>query len=137
MYLVDTSVWIDYLQGHDGTHVVFLEELFVNPLAVGISDAIYMEILQGARDQQAFDRLRRYFSTQRFYRFVDPEQTYAAAARIYLDCRRQGVTIRSTLDCLIAQCAMEHGLVLLHHDRDFMRMGAVATKLSQKHFLEA
>ena len=109
MYLVDTSVWIDYLQGHDGTHVGFLEELLVNPLAVGISDAIYMEILQGARDQQAFDRLRRYFSTQRFYRFVDPEQTYAAAARIYLDCRREGVTIRSTLDCLITQCAMEHG----------------------------
>lgn len=137
MYLVDTSVWIDYLQGRDGTHVGFLEELLVNPLAVGISYAIYMEILQGARDQRAFDRLRRYFSTQRFYRFVDPEQTHAAAARIYLDCRRQGVTIRSTLDCLIAQCAMEHGLVLLHHDRDFMHMSAVTTGLSQKHFLGA
>ena len=137
MYLVDTSVWIDYLQGHDGMHVRFLEELLIDPFPVGISDAIYMEILQGARDQQAFDRLRRYFSTQRFYRFVDPERTVAAAARIYLDCRQQGVTIRSTLDCLIAQCAMEHGLVLLHHDRDFMRMGAVATRLSQKHFLGA
>lgn len=136
MFLVDTSVWIDYLQGREGEHVAFLEEQLANPLAVGISDAIYMEILQGARDPEAFEKLRRYFSTQRIYRFDDPEQAHSAAAKIYLDCRGTGITVRSTLDCLIAQCAIEHELILLHQDRDFMHMGVVITQLKQKHFLK-
>ncbi|MFP5405681.1 MAG: PIN domain-containing protein, partial [Gammaproteobacteria bacterium] len=60
MYLVDTSVWIDYLKGREAAHVALLDDLLGNPLAVGISDAIYVEILQGAEDQRAFDRLRSY-----------------------------------------------------------------------------
>lgn len=136
MYLVDTSVWIDFLQGRNGQHVEFLESLFDNPLAVWISEAIYMEILQGARDQTAFERLRRYFSSQRFYDFADSRQAHETAAQIYQDCRRRGVTIRSTLDCLIAQCAIEHNLVLLHHDRDFLNMGLVMPTFHQKHFHE-
>ncbi len=136
MYLVDTSIWIDYLQGRNAPQVLFLDELLDNPLAVGIADVIYMEILQGARDQDAFDRLRSYFSGQRFHRFEDLEASHAAAAQIYFDCRRQGVTVRSTLDCLIAQCALEHGLILLHHDRDFKNMAAVLPALRHKHFLD-
>jgi predicted nucleic acid-binding protein len=134
MYLVDTSVWIDFLQNRGGAHVEFLDSLLENPLAVGISEAIYMEILQGANNQNAFDRLRRYFSSQRFYDFADSRQAHEAAAQIYQTCRRQGVTVRSTLDCLIAQCAIEHNLVLLHHDRDFSNM--VMPELRQKHFLQ-
>ncbi|MFA7241101.1 MAG: PIN domain-containing protein [Sulfuricellaceae bacterium] len=83
MYLVDTSVWIDYLQGRSGRHVEFLDGLLDNPLAAGISVGVYMEILQGARDQNAFDRLRRYFSLQRFYLFSDTRQAHEAAAQIY------------------------------------------------------
>lgn len=137
MFLVDTSVWIDFLQGRGGPHVEFLDGLLDNPLAVGVSEAIYMEILQGARDQIAFDRLRRYFSSQRFYIFGDSRQAHESAAQIYQDCRRQGITVRSTLDCLIAQCAIEHGLVLLHHDRDFLKMGLVLPAFRQRHFLQA
>lgn len=136
MYLVDPSVWIDYLQGRCGQHVEFLDSLLDNPLAAGISDGVYMEILQGARDQNAFDRLRRYFSLQRFYLFADTRQAHEAAAQIYQDCRRQGITVRLTLDCLIAQCAIEHGLVLLHHDRDFLNMSSVVHAFRQKHFLK-
>lgn len=136
MYLVDTSVWVDYLRGRDAPHVRLLDELLANPLAVGISDAIYMEILQGARDVKAFDRLRRHFSGLPFHRFEDPEAGHAAAARLYLDCRGKGVTVRSTLDCLVVQCAIEHGLVLLHNDRDFAQMGAVRKTLKQRHFIE-
>ena len=136
MYLVDTSVWIDYLQGRNVPHVRFLDELLGNPLAAGIADVIYMEILQGARDQEAFDRLRSYFGGQRFYRFDDPEASHAAAAQIYFACRRQGITVRSTLDCLIAQCSLEHDLILFHHDRDFKNMAAALPALRQKHFLD-
>lgn len=136
MYLVDTSVWIDFLRGGSGLHVDFLVGLFGNPLAFGLSDEIYLEILQGARDAAAFERLRAYFSTQRFYGFADSKRAHEAAARRYHDCRRQGVTVRSTLDCLIAQCAIENGLVLLHNDRDYLGLGLAEPALRQKHFLD-
>ncbi len=135
MYLVDTSVWIGYLKGRDTEQVRFVDQLLNNPLAIGITDVIYMEILQGASDQDAFDQFRHYFSGQRFYRFPDPEVSHTAAAQIYFDCRRKGITVRSTLDCLIAQCAVEHELILLHHDNDFKYMASVLPALRQKHFL--
>jgi predicted nucleic acid-binding protein len=136
MYLVDTSIWIDYLNGRDAAQVEFLDDLLNNPLATGITDLIYMEILQGAGNQAAFDRFQSYFRGQRFYRFEDPEVSHGSAARIYFDCRQQGITVRSTVDCLIAQCALEHDLILLHHDRDFKNLGRALPALRQKHFLQ-
>lgn len=135
MYLVDTSVWIDYISGKDAEHVHFLDTLLENPLAVGLTDVIYMEILQGAENEHSFARFRRYFFSQRFYSLHHGHESHEQAARIYFDCRRQGITVRSTIDCLIAQCAIENDLVLLHHDRDFKQMGKVVSSLSQRHFL--
>ena len=94
-----------------------------------------MEILQGAKSQNAFDRLRRYFSGQRFYRLKNADESHAVAAQMYFDCRRHGITVRSTIDCLIAQCAIEHELMLFHNDRDFKRIAGVITMLEHKHFL--
>ena len=136
MFLADTSVWIDYLRGSDRPHVEFLRSLLSHPFAVGITHLIYAEILQGARDAAAFDRLRTYFGGQRFYSFDDPAAGHASAARIYFDCRRRGITVRSTADCIIAQCAMESGLTLLHHDEDFRRIARVAPALNEKNFLD-
>ena len=136
MYLVDTSVWIDYLRGRDCAHVEFLRSLLPHPLVVGITHLIYVEILQGARDSAAFHRLRTYFGGQRFYTFADAVGSYASAARMYLDCRSEGVTVRSTVDCLVAQCAIESGLVLLHHDNDFKRIARVIPGLKEKSFLD-
>ena len=136
MYLVDTSVWIDYLNGVDAPQVRFLDDLLDNPVATGITDLIFMEILQGARDQKNFDRFRSYFEGQRFHRFADPASSHASAAQVYLDCRRRGITVRSTVDCLIAQCALEHDLILFHRDADFQRIGVALPSLKQKHFLE-
>ena len=135
MYLVDTSVWIDFLQCNDTKAVRFLEKLLENPLACGITDQIYLELLQGARDTNAFDTLQRYFSGQRFYDFEDSQKSHEQAARIYFDCRRKGITIRSSIDCLIAQCAREHQLTLLHHDDDYRKMKRIIPDLAQKHFL--
>ena len=136
MYLVDTSVWVDYIRGRDHTHVRFLRDLLSNPLAVSITPLIYMEILQGARDPAAYDRLQRYFSGQRFVDFEQPVAGHAAAARLYLDCRRRGVTVRSSLDCLIAQCAIESDLTLFHHDRDFLNIGSVVPALKEMSCLD-
>ena len=136
MYLVDTSVWIAYIRGHDRTHVRFLRDLLSNPLAVSITPLIYMEILQGARDPTSYDRLQSYFSGQRFVDFDQPVAGHEAAARMYVDCRRRGVTVRSSLDCLIAQCAIESDLTLFHHDRDFRNIGSVVPALKEKNFID-
>ena len=80
--------------------------------------------------------MRIYFGGQRFYTFADATRSHASAARIYLDCRQSGVTVRSTVDCLIAQCAIESGLVLLHHDVDFKRIAHVVPSLNEKSFLD-
>lgn len=136
MYLVDTSVWIDYLRDRDGPHVAFLEGLLRDPRTVGISNVIYLEVLQGARDMAAYEDLKAYFSGQRFHAFRDPVEGHARAARIYLNCRLRGITLRSAIDCLIAQCAIESDLVLLHHDRDYSRIASVLPELEEHHFLQ-
>ena len=135
MYLVDTSVWVDYIRGRDHSHVRFLKDLLSNPLAVSITPIIYMEILQGARDHESYDRLLSYFSGQQFVDFDEPAASHAAAARIYLDCRQRGLTVRSSVDCLVAQCAIEADLTLLHHDRDFRHIASVVPALRDKNFL--
>jgi len=135
MYLVDTSVWIDYIKGVDCAHVTFLDSLLQTPANIGISDLIYMEIIQGAQNQQNFDRLSNYFSLQQFYCFQDSQKSHQQAAKIYFNCRRKGITVRSTVDCLIAQCAIENKLTLFHHDRDFKQMGTVVSQLKHEHFL--
>ena len=134
MYLVDTSVWVDYLAGRDQRHVTFLDGLLSNPLAVGLCDVIYMELLQGVRDTRGFIRLQDYLSGQRFFRFADSMRSHAEAARIYGECRRKGVTVRSSIDCLIAQCAIENEAILLHNDRDFSNMAKVVKSLREKVF---
>ena len=136
MYLVDTSVWVNYINGKDSAAVEFLDTLLLTPMAVGITDLIYMEILQGSKSEAAFEKLQRYFSTQQFYGFADPQSSYEKAAFIYLSCRRRGITIRSSIDCLIAQCALENELILLHHDKDYRILGKVIPGLRQKHFLD-
>lgn len=82
MYLVDTSVWVDFLRGRDEPHVGLLRDLLSNPLAVKLTHLIFMEILQGTRDTPAYDRLCDYFSGQRFVAFDQPLGSHAAAARI-------------------------------------------------------
>lgn len=134
MVLVDTSVWIDYINGKDTEQVSYLDSLLDNPLAVGLTKLIYLEILQGAKDQKSFDQFSAYFSGQNFYSFGDPLKSHTAAAQLYFDCRKKGITIRSTIDCLIAQCAIENDLILLHNDKDFIQIAKVATNLKLKTF---
>lgn len=135
MYLVDTSVWIDYINGAEAEHVSLLDQLLTNPLAIGLNSQIYMEILQGAKNQKSFDQFTRYFSLQKFYYFQHEKKSHEAAAQIYSDCRRKGITIRSSMDCLIAQCAIENKLILLHNDNDFKQIARVISELKQKCFI--
>ena len=125
MYLVDTSVWIDFFRARATPAVERLKQLLGADLEVGVSATILQEILQGTADERQFTKYRSCFETQPIYLPRDPIATAVAAARLYFDCRRRGITVRSSNDCLIAQTALEHGLILLHDDEDFRRIATV------------
>lgn len=129
MYLVDTSVWIDYLREESTEGVRFFEEILGQGYPFGITSEIYQEVLQGAASEESFERLAEYLGTQRFYRLKDGVESYREAARLYFRCRRSGVTVRSTIDCIIARISIEHGLLLLHNDKDFMNMAGIVPGL--------
>jgi predicted nucleic acid-binding protein len=129
LYLVDTSVWIDYLEGAETEIAERFSEVLDRGYPFGITAVIYQEVLQGVSSQGEFDRLSEYLGSQRFYHAEDPIGSYREAARLYLRCRRAGVTVRSATDCLIAQVAIENDLLLLHGDQDFERMVQVVPEL--------
>ncbi|MEA3544541.1 MAG: PIN domain nuclease [Thermodesulfobacteriota bacterium] len=122
MILVDTSVLIDLFRGADNHPVALFRDIVRKKLPFGITSVIYQEILQGAKSEKEYTSLQEYLSTQRFFHPIDPLLSYTGAASIYFSCRRKGITIRSTIDCLIAQIAIEHELFLLHNDKDFTTM---------------
>jgi len=131
LYLVDTSVWIDFFKANQTPAVALLRTLLQSGSDVGLSPLILQEILQGTRDEQQFSRYQDYFRDQIIYLPTDPIESAVAAARLYCVCRRRGITVRSSNDCLIAQTAIEHGLVLLHDDEDFRRMRGVVEQLRE------
>ena len=125
MIFVDTSVLIDFFKGVSNVPVDLFRKVLAHQIPFGISSVIYQEILQGARSEKEYALLKEYLSTQRFFHPADPVKSFEKAARIYFTCRNQGVTIRSTIDCLIAQIALEQDLFLLHNDKDFDAMAPV------------
>lgn len=129
MYLVDTSVWIDYFREVQNDATTKLMSILDHQLPFGITSIIYQEILQGALSEKDFNQLKEYLSTQRFFHPRDEVLSYESAARLFYLCRRKGVTIRSTIDCLIAEIAIEQDLVLLHNDQDFARIQLVVPEL--------
>lgn len=129
MYLVDTSIWIDYLKDKNNASVKLLEKILDEGAPFGITSVIYQEILQGAASHKDYIHLVEYLSTMRFFHPLDPIISFQSAAKLYFDCRKQGITIRSTIDCLIAQIAVENKLVLLHADTDYQRIKKIAPDL--------
>ncbi len=123
MILVDTSVWIDFLNGVKSTHRKVLHELIENEEDICVAEIILTEILQGIRDDADFNKIKDYLLELPLYspKGVD---TYLRAAEIYRTCRRKGKTVRKTVDCIIASIAIENGLVLLHKDSDFGHIAA-------------
>ena len=125
MILVDTSVLIDLFKGISNGPANRMREALGHHIPFGITSVIYQEVLQGAKSDKEYNLLRDYLSSQRFFHPQDAVKTYEDAARIYFSCRKKGVTIRSTTDCLIAQIALEQDLALLHNDRDFDAMAPI------------
>ena len=129
MILVDTSVWITHLRGESSAQVKSLNELLAGEDIVGTAPIILQEVLQGADSIVRFEKWRRYFADLWCYTPRHRVETYVAAARLYQRCRRAGKTPRAGNDCLIAQIAIEHDLVLLHDDRDFEAIASAVPAL--------
>jgi predicted nucleic acid-binding protein len=79
----------------------------------------FQEVLQGARNEREWGLLEEYLGSQELLFSSNPAVTYREAARIYYDCRRRGLTIRSSVDCFVAQLVLEVGGTLLHNDGDY------------------
>ena len=118
MILVDSSVWIDYFRSADTPQVALLDSFFGrSSLAVG--DLIAAEVLQGVRDEREFKWVKK---TLDAFEHIDLAGYDLAvkASENYRSLRAVGVTIRKTIDTLIATRCIEDGLTLLHADRDFL-----------------
>ena len=123
-------MWIDYLGGTQTRVTGRLSEVLDDGVPYGITGGILQEVIQGVASREEFERVSEYLGSQTFYHPRDPVESYVEAARIYFDCRRAGVTVRSAADCLIARVAIEHDLILLHEDQDFEEMAGVIPELT-------
>lgn len=118
MILVDSSVWIDYFRSADTPQVALLDSLFGrSPLAVG--DLIAAEVLQGVRDEREFKWVRKILDAFEHIDLAGYDLAVKASEN-YRSLRTMGITIRKTIDTLIATRCIEDGLTLLHADQDFL-----------------
>lgn len=131
MILVDTSVLIDFLRNRQTGQTKLFDDLLEKKLPWGINEYVYQEVLQGARDVREFERLKEYLETLPFYFLKLGKVSFEKAALMNVRCRGSGVTVRSTIDLLIVQTAIENDLALLHSDSDFDNIGRVIGELRQ------
>ena len=117
MLVVDTSVWIDYFSGVKNPQTDFLDTILDNtPIIIG--DLILAEVLQGFRYDPDFEKVRRVLGKFMQVSMVNPALA-VQSARNYRFLRQKGVTVRKTIDSLIATFCIENDHQLLHNDSDF------------------
>jgi predicted nucleic acid-binding protein len=117
LILVDSSVWIDYFKGTSTAQTEKLDSLLgQEPLAIG--DLILVEVLQGFADEQDFNEAREMLTSLTVVE-LGGQEIAIQAARNFRALRRLGVTVRKTIDTVIATRCIESGFDLLHNDRDF------------------
>ena len=117
MVLVDTTVWIDFFAARSSGHVAALEGLITNREDICICGIVLTEVLQGIRKDTEFKKTRDLFNNLLFLPM--PYPVFLKAAEIYRGLRHKGITIRKSVDCMIASVALENDIPLLHNDKDF------------------
>ena len=117
--IFDTSVWISYSIGVDNPQTLKLDNYLKSfPNQIYSTPTILQEFLMGLRQESDFVKYK--FQLQSLNSFKsDWEKTSIAAAKLYFELRKKGVTIRKSTDCLIAQVAIENDVLLVHLDSDF------------------
>jgi hypothetical protein len=117
MLLVDTTVWIDFFADRSEPHVAALHRFIEDEEDLCLCGIILAEVLQGIRSDEDYIKTREYFDDLVFLPMR--QSTFVRAAEVYRSLRKQGITIRKPVDCMIASVAIEHDILLLHNDRDF------------------
>lgn len=128
--LVDTSVWVDFVNGHPSREAQALDQLIREEADILTCGVVVAEFLQGIRDPESRATLEGHFREMEWLTPREPD-TYLHAAALYRQLRAKGITIRSTIDCLIVQLAAEEQCLLLAKDRDMRHIldsGLVAVR---------
>jgi predicted nucleic acid-binding protein len=125
--LVDTSVWIEVFRAR---RPLDLEDVLEFDDVVTCLPVI-QEVLQGFRDESAYRRAREAMFSLPIVESPLGEAVFSDAVDLYRNARRRGLTVRSSVDCLIAACAIRHDLEVMHRDRDY-RVIAEVSALRQR-----
>ena len=132
MILVDSSVWIDYFNGRDTPQNAKLDELLGVEL-LGIGDIILTEVLQGFRTDKDYRTSKRMLTSLTIFNMLNLEIAIKSADN-FRELRKQGITIRKTVDVIIATFCLENDHSLLFSDKDFLpfveRLGLSAVLLN-------
>ena len=129
MILIDTSILIGYFKGLKGEPYDKLDSLIEQDIPVGICNQVYQEVLQGAKNKKELELLKEYLEIMDFYDLRYGKKSYENAALLYLNCRKAGITPRSTIDLIIAQIAIDNNLLLFHNDKNFIQISEVNSNL--------
>jgi len=117
MIVVDSSVWIDYFTGKNTPAAEKLDSLLGEEL-VAIGDLILIEVLQGFRTDRDFRKARQLLLSLTVVNMLDTTIALKSAAN-FRTLRKKGITVRKTIDAIIATYCIENKLSLLHSDKDF------------------
>jgi predicted nucleic acid-binding protein len=117
MILIDTSIWVNVLSRRQSQgYTDALQELIAGH-DIALTRFQQLELLQGCTNEKEWLQLSEYLEGQDY--LETKSSTWKSAARIFYELRKKGLTVRSPIDCCIAQIAMENRLILIHDDRDF------------------
>lgn len=117
MVIVDSSVWIDAFRGISSSHTVWLYDA-LGKESIGLTSIILTEVLQGTRTDAQFRECHQRLLTLPVLEGCTSDLA-VNAARNFRDLRSRGITVRKTVDCLIATLCIERDHQLLHRDRDY------------------
>jgi len=115
--LVDSSVWISYLNGKSTKETEMLNQV-IGVQSILMTDLIYTEILQGYREDYVFNEVKSFLDEFPF-EIVGGQELALKSAQNYRFLRKKGITIRKTIDSYIATYCVEKNIALLHSDKDF------------------
>ncbi|WP_373538864.1 PIN domain nuclease [Chamaesiphon sp.] len=117
MIIVDSSVWIDYFNGKDIPEVATLDRLLETEL-LAVGDLILVEVLQGFRHDRDYQTAKRLLTSLTVFEMLGTGIAMKSADN-FRDLRKKGITVRKTIDVIIATFCIEHGHELLFSDKDF------------------
>lgn len=127
--LVDSSVLIDFFKGRETRETSILKELDLRGEPYSVPVVCAQEVMQGANSTKDFQKLWDFFRTQDLVGPKDQLNFYYNSAKIFFDCQKKGKTVRSSIDCMIAQLALENSAYLLTSDKDYRKIVGLRKEL--------